>query len=371
MFKLNVLSEYDFIDDFILDLDQRIYDYSSEQREPALQAKTYFIDSSVFLLYLIMFSRNNHQTQSFRLRLQEIASIFGNAMIGEWFSRFLPNSRFFDPWGSYQTLRSMLIFEKETEFSSIPLDGSLYKEFFSKVGSLFDYVSTEGDYIHKIYTACVGLDLFSNYLNSETNQKYNNISNHCYRICLRIINEVIDNIENLFLNAQMSHLLWITFAYTLKTNNLVDGEQITLLETKIITKLKESTIQMTKYNSLPEIIYLLEKMSIAPELKELLITKLKSIIPRKNNSWQNLPKYTLGKLEIYKSENQINFKSLINPILESRSPSIFNAVITLKIRFTNMIDEDSSLKSLIRNNNFLEKNFRDYYKNRWIFTQHG
>ncbi|MHA1310209.1 MAG: hypothetical protein ACTSQO_04695 [Candidatus Helarchaeota archaeon] len=359
-----------YLNKWITDFRARLAKYQDQSREPQLNVKSYFVDSGLFLLDLLYLYPNNEHIDTVWNWIYNLGSLFAWNVSSDYFGRFNNANSNEDLKNCNNTIQQMNIAFHAMNYYKVPIEFSIFKRFFERVPKYISILSNKlGNYRLRslvLYGSCISIQTFG-YLLEKFDQKeyYREISQNCYDSSIAIIINYFKKYD-IFKDLPNSFGLW-SFCFEilqrdpkLKSFNFIsqidfENHMLDILES------------ITRFGSIPYILDNLREKSI--KIFDRYLNKLKDLLKNFQYSgtfWSQLAR--LAKAEFY--INVYNIPEIIKKYL-IEFPSFDSTFVPQKnidqflktiLEITDLIEEDSSLKSLIRSDKYKEKNFRDFFK---------
>ncbi len=358
-----------YFNKWIVDFRKRLIQYQVAEREPQLNVKSYFVDSGNFFMDLIQLYPDNDNNDVLWNWLYQIGSIFAKYASNDYFGRFNNIKSTRDLNNCTNTLGQMRIVFFVLKEYEIHEKISIFKKFFERVSGFFDFISSrinENDYkISALYGCCIAIQTFSFFLEEFDEIDYfYSISVKHYERGIKILSEFLEK-HDVFKEAPKSYALWLFIYKLLITEDLLDSNLIN--RGYLIENLNKILSSITKIISMS---YTLDSTrELLVDIFDSYFSKAKEIMEHFSYSgsyWSLLAR--IAKVEFYieifdQEESVFEFLKNFPNFEENVIPdSIFKLFSSKLLGIVDLIEGDSTLKALIRENKFKEENFRDFFK---------
>lgn len=354
---------------WLADFRKRLKQYQEQEREPQLYVKSYFVDSGNSFMDLIQLYPNNKNSDVLWNWLYQIGSIFAKYAASDYFGRFNSISSPPDLMNCMNTLSQMRIVFFILKKYEIHEKISIFEKFFERISGFFSFISSrinENNYkISALYGCCIAIQTFSFFIEEfDEDDYYYKISTGYYKRGIKILRKYLEN-HNIFEEAPKSFALWL-FIYKLLINEKsLDPSLINKVD--LIENLENILPTISKITSLS---YALDSArQLFNDIFNEYLKKTKEILENfiySGTYWRSLAR--IAKLEFYieifnQEEKEDEFLHKFPNFEELNIPdSIFMKFLLKLLNIVDLIEADSTLKSLSRENKFKEENFRDFFK---------
>jgi len=369
-----------YFNKWIDDFRKRLKQYQEAEREPQLYVKSYFIDSGNFFMDLIQLYPDNNNSSVLWNWLYQIGSIFAKYASNDYFGRFNTIRSPRDLMNCMNTLSQMRIVFFVLKKYEIHEKISIFEKFFKRISGFFNFLSSsieDTNYkISALYGCCIAIQTFSFFLEEfDEDDYYYKISVGYYKKGIKILRKYLEN-HNIFNEIPKSFALWLFINKLLMTEELLHSTLIN--KGDLIENLEDLLPTITKITSLS---YALDSTRLLlNDIFNDFLKKTKEILEGfiySGTYWSSLARIAKSEfyIEIFNQEEEHDFLKNFPNFEDLNIPdSIFKKFLYRLLNIVDLIEADSTLKGLIRDNKFKEESFRDFFKthfeisNEWFVT---